>query len=179
MLSKYYWRTLKLNLKWVKFWSRTPGLRVHICKNLSTGNCPCFVSQGEPQLKRLFQFRFQNESNFDIFADSLGLQQLGTLCCKGRFNLLQFYDLSSPVPLLFGARTLIQFLQFVIVALQLRKFICCNFTSSFSALVCICCSRMTCKSGQSQDECNKFKKSHSEPTADSMKATKHTENIAT
>ena len=71
MLSKYYWRTLKLNLKWVKFWSRPLGLGVHICKNLSTGNCPCFVSQGEPQLKRLFQFQFQNESNFDIFADSL------------------------------------------------------------------------------------------------------------
>ena len=87
----------------------------YICRNLSIGNCPSFVSLG------LFQFQSQMKAIL-IFCRQSGIAAEATLCCKqGSFQSSAI--LRSVLPVLFGARTLVQFLQFVIVvALQLHSF---------------------------------------------------------
>ena len=117
-----------------------------LCESSGWKGCLNFswIYKNQNNLFYLKESNSQSESNFNIFRQSgVAASSAGrSTASKGRFNLLQFYNLSSPVHVLFGARTLIQFLQFVIVALQLQNFICCNFTKSSSALVR---SMMTCK----------------------------------
>ena len=104
----------------------------YICRNLSIGNWPSFVPLG---LKRLFQFQFQMKAIL-IFC-----RQSEIAAAAARHALLEARVVSifcnstiCPLPVLFGARTLVQFLQFVIVALQLHNF-SLFFTSSTSVFV--------------------------------------------
>ena len=169
-MQTFNWIKLDITSKLLKLKSSIPGFGAHIfvgiCR-LEIGHLLCLLDW-----KGCFNFNFKWKQ-FWYFADSLRLQQQqrGTLCWKqGSFQ-------SSAI-----LRSVLS--QSFLEREHLSNF--CNLSSSrcsfttfllhFHQLHLCICSRMTCKSGHCpcRSECNKFKKSHSKPATDSMKATKPT-----
>ena len=144
----------------------------YICRNLSIGNWPSFVPLG---LKRLFQFQFQMKAIL-IFCRQSGIAAAATHALLQARVVSIFCNSTICPPSPFWSANTCPISAICHRRVAASQLFCCNFTSSTSAALLCICSRMTCKSGHCpcRSECNKFKKSHSKPATDSMKATKPT-----